>query len=64
MIELVGNMHMHTLYSDGTATHREIAEAAARAGLDWIIVTDHNIWVKDPIAISTSMLALPTRRLL
>jgi len=46
MIELVGNMHMHTTYSDGTATHREVAEAAARAGLDWVIVTDHNIWVK------------------
>jgi hypothetical protein len=46
MIELVGNMHMHTTYSDGEATHREIAESAARAGLDWVIVTDHNIWVK------------------
>lgn len=46
MIELVGNMHMHSVYSDGTATHRQIAEAAARAGLDWIIVTDHNVWVK------------------
>jgi len=36
MIELVGNMHIHTMYSDGTATHREAAEAAARrwAGLD------------------------------
>ncbi len=45
MFELVGNMHIHSVYSDGTATHREIAEAAARAGLDWIIVTDHNIWV-------------------
>jgi hypothetical protein len=46
MIELVGNLHMHTTYSDGEATHCEIAEAAARAGLDWVIVTDHNIWVK------------------
>ncbi len=45
MIELVGNMHIHTMYSDGTATHRQVAEAAARAGLDWVIVTDHNIWV-------------------
>jgi hypothetical protein len=46
MIELVGNAHMHTVYSDGTATHLQIAKAAARAGLDWVIVTDHNIWVK------------------
>jgi len=44
-IELVGNAHIHTVYSDGTATHREVAEAAARAGLDWVIVTDHNVWV-------------------
>jgi hypothetical protein len=38
-------MHMHTVYSDGTATHREIAQAAARAGLDFVIATDHNVWV-------------------
>jgi hypothetical protein len=46
MIELVGNMHMHTVYSDGAATHAQIAQAAARAGLDWVIVTDHNVWVQ------------------
>jgi hypothetical protein len=43
--EYVGNMHMHTPYSDGTAWHAEIAQAAIAAGLDFIIVTDHNIWV-------------------
>ena len=58
MIELVGNMHIHTLYSDGTATHREIAEAAARAGLDWIIVTDHNIWVKGVAGYYDNLLLL------
>ena len=45
MIELVGNMHMHTLYSDGEKWHAEIAEEAITAGLDFIIVTDHNVWV-------------------
>lgn len=45
MIELVGNMHMHTPYSDGEKYHRAIAEDAIAAGLDFIIVTDHNVWV-------------------
>ncbi len=45
MHELVGNLHMHTPYSDGEKWHREIAEDAIKAGLDFIIVTDHNVWV-------------------
>jgi len=44
-VEYVGNMHSHTLYSDGTWAHRGVAEAAAQAGLDYVIVTDHNVWV-------------------
>jgi hypothetical protein len=43
--EYVGNPHIHTSYSDGEALHAEIAQAAAEAGLDFIIVTDHNVWV-------------------
>lgn len=43
--EYVGNLHMHTPYSDGTASHAEIAQAAIRAGLDFVIVTDHNVHV-------------------
>jgi hypothetical protein len=42
------NMHMHTPYSDGECYHAEIAEAAIRAGLDMICVTDHNVWVQGP----------------
>ena len=45
MFEYRGNMHMHTPYSDGDKWHAEIAEDAIKAGLDFIIVTDHNIWV-------------------
>lgn len=45
MPELVGNMHMHTFYSDGEKWHAEVAQAAIAAGLDFIIVTDHNVWV-------------------
>lgn len=46
MHEITINLHMHTKYSDGTGTHTELAEAAIQAGLDAIIVTDHNIWVQ------------------
>ncbi len=43
--EYVGNPHVHTPYSDGTALHAEVAQAASQAGLDFVIVTDHNVWV-------------------
>jgi predicted metal-dependent phosphoesterase TrpH len=46
LIEWVGNFHSHTRFSDGTATHRRVAEAAAQAGLNGVAVTDHNVWVK------------------
>jgi hypothetical protein len=36
---------MHTRYSDGTGSHRDIARAAIQAGLDAVIVTDHNVLV-------------------
>jgi hypothetical protein len=36
---------MHTTYSDGTATHAQIANAALKAGIDAVIVTDHNVYV-------------------
>jgi predicted metal-dependent phosphoesterase TrpH len=46
MNEIVINLHMHTVYSDGTGSHEELAAAAIKAGLDAIIVTDHNVWVQ------------------
>jgi hypothetical protein len=46
--ELVGNLHMHTPFSDGEWYHAQIAEAAAAAGLDFAITTDHNVWVQGP----------------
>jgi hypothetical protein len=48
MQELIVNLHMHTRYSDGHASHAEIAQAALKAGLDIVIVTDHNIYVNGP----------------
>src|SRR5512141_2064812 len=46
MPEIVVNLHMHTRYSDGTGSHADIAAAALRAGLDAVIVTDHNVLVE------------------
>ena len=46
MHEIVVNLHMHTVYSDGTGTHKDIADAAIRAGLEAVIVTDHNVLVQ------------------
>lgn len=37
-----GAIHIHSTYSDGTGTVEEIARAAKKAGLSWIIITDHN----------------------
>ncbi len=48
MFEYIVNLHMHTPYSDGRGTHEEIAQAAIQAGIDVVIVTDHNVWVKGP----------------
>ncbi len=45
LYEYVGNLHMHTPYSDGEASHAEIADAALRANLDFVVVTDHNVLV-------------------
>lgn len=45
--EYVGNLHVHTVYSDGEGTHAEVAEAALLAGLDFVVFTDHNVWLAD-----------------
>ncbi len=47
MHEIVLNLHMHTRYSDGGGSHFDIAEAALKSGVDAVIVTDHNVLVKD-----------------
>ena len=47
MHELSINLHIHTPYSDGNGTHFEIAQAAIKAGLDAVIITDHNVYVRN-----------------
>jgi len=48
MHEIVVNLHMHTTYSDGHGSHADIAQAALQAGLDAVVVTDHNVFVLGP----------------
>ncbi len=45
---LRGNLHMHTDLSDGTKTHAELAKIATEVGLDFVIVTDHNVYEPEP----------------
>jgi len=42
MHEVVGAIHLHSCYSDGSGTLREMTAAAARAGIDFFILTDHD----------------------
>src|SRR2546421_2098031 len=35
-------IHVHSTYSDGTGTVPQIARAAARAGVDVVLLTDHD----------------------
>jgi hypothetical protein len=39
--EYIGNLHIHSLHSDGGAATREIAEKAEEIGLDFICLNDH-----------------------
>ncbi|MGW2339209.1 CehA/McbA family metallohydrolase [Streptomyces sp. NPDC001661] len=39
---LAGDLHAHTLHSDGGLTIDELARSAAGEGLDFLAVTDHN----------------------
>lgn len=47
MHELIANLHIHSQYSDGSGSYAEICRAALSAGLDVIILTDHNVLTKD-----------------
>lgn len=40
--ERCGNIHIHTTFSDGAGSYEDVAQAADAAGLDYVIVTDHN----------------------
>ncbi|HRL11045.1 MAG TPA: DNA polymerase/3'-5' exonuclease PolX [Aggregatilineales bacterium] len=40
--DLVADLHMHTTWSDGTASIREMALAARERGLRYIVITEHS----------------------
>lgn len=40
--EYVANLHVHTTYSDGTGSMEEVIQAAQRAGLDALLINDHD----------------------
>jgi DNA polymerase (family 10) len=40
--DIHADLHMHTVWSDGTATVREMAEAARERGRKFIVITDHS----------------------
>lgn len=42
LADLHADLHMHTTASDGTASLREMAEAAQARGRRWIVITDHS----------------------
>src|SRR5439155_26636655 len=37
-----GGLHLHTLHSDGTVGPNALAASARAAGLDFVVITDHN----------------------
>lgn len=42
LADIHADLHMHTTWSDGTRTIREMAEAALRRGRQFIVITDHS----------------------
>jgi DNA polymerase (family X) len=42
LTDMHGDLHMHTTETDGKATLREMAEAAAALGYEYIAITDHS----------------------
>ena len=45
-----GTVHVHTLRSDGSGTVDDVAAAAGRAGLDFVIISDHGDATRTPLA--------------
>lgn len=45
-----GAIHIHTRRSDGSGTVDDVARAAARAGLSFVIITDHGDGTREPDA--------------
>ncbi len=58
-LEWVGAIHVHTVASDGGGTIEEVAAAARATGLDFLTITDHNIWAMPaPIYVDGRLMVL------
>jgi putative hydrolase len=55
--QLRGDLQMHTRYSDGSGTIREMADAAEARGYDYIAITDHSKGLKIAGGIDEKRLA-------
>ncbi|CAD2073442.1 DNA polymerase/3'-5' exonuclease PolX [Jeotgalicoccus coquinae] len=40
--DIKGDLHMHTVYSDGAYSVRDMVEAARKKGYEYIVITDHS----------------------
>ncbi|MEW6192818.1 MAG: DNA polymerase/3'-5' exonuclease PolX [Bacillota bacterium] len=61
--EVKGDFHVHSKYSDGSASLEEIAEKARQLGLKWVAVCDHSQALKvagglDPAALEKKRAAI------
>lgn len=54
-----GAYHVHSTASDGRGTPQQIAEAASRAGLQFVLLTDHNVEVLQPPEFVNGVLLIP-----
>ncbi|MBA7511270.1 DNA polymerase/3'-5' exonuclease PolX [subsurface metagenome] len=46
MKNIKGDLHMHSVYSDSTATIKQLADFARKLGYEYILITDHSQSVK------------------
>ncbi|MBI1279862.1 MAG: PHP domain-containing protein [Anaerolineaceae bacterium] len=56
-----GELHCHSLHSDGDSSPEAIVRAAEKLGLDFLAVTDHNNYSQqmDLNAVSTNLILIP-----
>ncbi|NPB03017.1 MAG: DNA polymerase/3'-5' exonuclease PolX [Thermotogae bacterium] len=59
--EIKGDLHVHSVFSDGTATLEEIALAATRMGYEYVAVCDHSQSVKYAGGLDVDTLKLKNR---
>jgi DNA polymerase (family 10) len=56
LADIRGDLHMHTAATDGTATIREMADAAIARGMHYIAITDHSQRVSMAMGLDPSRL--------